>query len=64
MKSFILGVVLTLATGSSGIADTQATQLVNSIRAANGRAGLVYSPKLEAAARVHALDMAKHGYFA
>lgn len=64
MKSLIVGFALTLATASFGLADPEATRIVNEIRAAKGRAGLVYSSRLEAAARVHALDMAKHGYFA
>ncbi len=64
MKSLIVGFALTLATASFGLADPEATRIVNEIRAAKGREGLVYSSRLEAAARVHALDMAKHGYFA
>ncbi|MFL4472035.1 CAP domain-containing protein [Tateyamaria armeniaca] len=44
-------------------ADPATLAAVNAARADNGRAALVYDPKLEAAARAHGEDMARRGFF-
>jgi uncharacterized protein YkwD len=44
-------------------ADTEILAAVNAERAAKNRAALVWDTRLEAAARKHAEDMVKRGYF-
>tara|TARA_R110002049_G_scaffold10127_7_gene50594 strand:- start:7972 stop:8391 length:420 start_codon:yes stop_codon:yes gene_type:complete len=44
-------------------ADPAAVSAVNGLRAAKGRAAVVYDPVLERAAAAHAQDMARHDYF-
>jgi len=48
----------------SAAADPLSVQTLNAMRAREGVAQLIYSSRLEAAARAHVLDMAPHGYFA
>ena len=55
---FLAGMAVTAA------ANPDATKKLNDLRALKGVAAVAYSTKLEAAAKAHALDMAKHGYFA
>lgn len=64
MKASILSCVFAATMCVSAAANPTATKSLNDLRAAQGVAGVVYSPKLEAAAKAHAQDMAKHGYFA
>ncbi|MCV3272987.1 CAP domain-containing protein [Roseobacter sinensis] len=59
----ILAVLFLCCLASGGFADPQATQALNEYRAREGRAPLAYSAALEAAARVHADDMAARGFF-
>jgi len=58
-----LAVALMIAAISPLRAEPQAVQMLNAMRAQQGMAPLSYAPRLEAAARAHALDMARHGYF-
>ena len=64
LRRLALAVALLIAAISPLRADPQAVQMLNAMRAQQGVAPLSYAPRLEAAARAHALDMARHGYFA
>ncbi|WP_289079703.1 CAP domain-containing protein [uncultured Sulfitobacter sp.] len=64
LRRLALAVALMIAAISPLRADPQAIQMLNAMRAQQGVAPLSYAPRLEAAARAHALDMARHGYFA
>ena len=64
LRRLALAVALMIAAISPLRADPQAVQMLNAMRAQQGVAPLSYAPRLEAAARAHALDMARHGYFA
>ena len=63
LRRLALAVALMIAAISPLRADPQAIQMLNAMRAQQGVAPLSYAPRLEAAARAHALDMARHGYF-
>ena len=63
LRKLALAVALMIAAISPLRADPQAIQMLNAMRAQPGLAPLSYAPRLEAAARAHALDMARHGYF-
>ena len=63
LRRLALAVALMIAAISPLRADPQAVQMLNAMRAQQGVAPLSYAPRLEAAARAHALDMARHGYF-
>jgi uncharacterized protein YkwD len=63
LRKLALAVALMIAAISPLRADPQAVQMLNAMRAQQGVAPLSYAPRLEAAARAHALDMARHGYF-
>ena len=63
LRRLALAVALMVAAISPLRADPQAIQMLNAMRAQQGVAPLSYAPRLEAAARAHALDMARHGYF-
>jgi len=63
LRRLALAVALLIAAISPLRADPQAVQMLNAMRAQQGVAPLSYAPRLEAAARAHALDMARHGYF-
>ena len=63
LRRLALAVALLIAAISPLRADPQADQMLNAMRAQQGVAPLSYAPRLEAAARAHALDMARHGYF-
>ena len=63
LRRLALAVALMIAAISPLRADPQAVQVLNAMRAQQGVAPLSYAPRLEAAARAHALDMARHGYF-
>ncbi len=60
----ILGAVFLGLLGMPAIANPAATKAINELRAGGGVPPVAYSPKLEAAAKAHALDMARQGYFA
>lgn len=64
MKLLALLALVMMMGSSPGFANPVATQMLNQLRASKGRPPVVYSSKLEAVARSHALDMAKHRYFA
>ena len=64
LRKLALAVALMIAATSPLRADPQAVQMLNAMRAQQGVAPLSYAPRLEAAARAHALDMARNGYFA
>ncbi|WP_037227644.1 CAP domain-containing protein [Roseobacter sp. GAI101] len=64
MKRLCLCVAVMVSFGGPGFANPEAMRALNDLRASKGVAPVVYSAKLEAAAQAHALDMAKHGYFA
>lgn len=64
LRRLALAVALLIAAISPLRAEPQAVQMLNAMRAQQGVAPLSYAPRLEAAARAHALDMARHGYFA
>ena len=64
MRMLWLFCVFLTAMSVSAAANPAATKALNDLRAANGAAAVDYSTTLEAAAKAHALDMAKHGYFA
>jgi uncharacterized protein YkwD len=57
-----LAAVLSLAAGQ-GLADPVKTEALNAFRAQNGLAAVAYSRQLEAAAVLHARDMARGGFF-
>ena len=63
LQRLALAVALLIAAISPLRAEPQAVQMLNAMRAQQGVAPLSYAPRLEAAARAHALDMARHGYF-
>ena len=63
LRRLALAVALMIAAISPLRADPQAVQMLNAMRAQQGVAPLSYAPRLEAAARAHAMDMARHGYF-
>lgn len=56
--------IISLFIGHEAGANPQATAALNALRSAKGQAPLAYSIKLEAAARLHAQDMAQHRYIA
>lgn len=64
LRRLALAVALMIAAISPLRADPQAVHMLNAMRAQQGVAPLSYAPRLEAAARAHTLDMARHGYFA
>lgn len=59
----LLGLVMVCLLSTGVMADPVATQALNDYRAGKGRAPLTYSTTLEAAASVHARDMAARGFF-
>ena len=59
-----MAIVMIVAAICSAAADPLSVKMLNAMRAREGVAPLAYSFSLEAAARAHALDMARHGYFA
>ena len=61
---FVLAIVASCLFALPCAANPQVTQALNDIRQKQGLAPVTYAPRLEDAARAHALDMAKHGYFA
>ena len=63
LRRLALAVALLIAAILPLRADPQAVQMLNAMRAQQGVAPLSYAPRLEAAARAHAMDMARHGYF-
>jgi uncharacterized protein YkwD len=58
----VWGLALWLLAGPA-VADDTATGMINDIRAQAGQPALGYSTVLEAAARAHAQDMARKGFF-
>ncbi|MCX8226886.1 MAG: CAP domain-containing protein [Sulfitobacter sp.] len=64
MKQFAIICAVLASLSTTALANPAATQALNSLRTSKGMAPVTYSAKLEAAAKAHALDMAKHGYFA
>ena len=62
MKIFSVFAIIAMLAGPVA-ANPAATQQINALRAANGQKALSYSPRLAAAARSHANDMAKNGFF-
>ena len=61
LRRLALAVALMIAAISPLRADPQAIQMLNAMRAQQGVAPLSYAPRLEAAARAHALDMGRDG---
>ena len=49
--------------GTPVAANPAATDALNALRAAQGRAAIAYDVKLEQAARAHAEDMVRGGFF-
>ena len=64
MKQFAMICTVLVAISSPVLANPAATQALNDLRASRGVPPITYSTQLEAAAKAHALDMAKHRYFA
>jgi len=62
LKAAILGLAFVCQTAVVD-ANTGVLAAINAERLSNGRTALVYNKRLEAAARAHALDMAKRGFF-
>ena len=62
MKWLAITLGLLLAAGPL-LADPTATKALNAVRAQEGRAALVYSPRLEKAAQAHANELARTGKF-
>lgn len=57
----LVGLFLGLTLAIPGLADGQATQLVNQLRAQNGQSAIRYSSILEQVAAAHAQDMRRMG---
>ena len=55
--------IVSIWIGCAALADPMALAAVNAQRAEAGRSALIYDMRLEAAARAHAEDMARAGFF-
>jgi uncharacterized protein YkwD len=64
MRHFLVLCIVAGVLAGPALANPCATQALNDLRASKGVPPVAYSPNLEAAAKAHALDMAKHKYFA
>ena len=64
MTRITLCLILMACTAQTALANPAATEMLNRLRASQGLPPVAYAPRLESAAKAHALDMAKHGYFA
>ncbi len=64
MKTMVIFIAVLAMLYGPAFANPAATQELNALRASKSVPPVAYSPKLEAAAKAHALDMARHRYFA
>ena len=66
MRSLFSPILLSISLilgGAAALANPEATSAINTLRAERGLQALAYSPTLEKAARRHAMDMGRKGFF-